>query len=131
MSLPLVCGPLAIRQSNIKLQNGEVVDGHGHNFGHVTFFYGGKWLVKKRALVLDGNGEPIVDPKTGKPFLVFVEDTIVDGREINNFLLIEAKLWHEITLVSDGPAFYQCVYPHLKENGEVVSEFTGWEPAYE
>lgn len=94
------------------METGFVVEGHLHNFDHVTIFQSGRWRVGRRAE--DGRELPSIEMQGGYP---------------SSFLLIEKNVWHRLECIS-GPGSYMCVYPHREEAGLVVEVSTGWEAAY-
>lgn len=105
-----VTGPLYIREPGTLLQTNDVVEGHFHNFDHVTFYTMGLWLVECTI-----NGKEIKQK--------------IEGGYPGSRLLIRKDVVHKFTVLR-GPACYACVYPHLTKDGTVVEEFTGWMEAY-
>jgi quercetin dioxygenase-like cupin family protein len=93
---------------NWMTEKGDVVDGHAHNFDHVT-------------LVIKGS--------------IHVKFTLPDGREgehdfaAGEFVTIKAKVLHKITALEDDTLFY-CVYAHRDPQGRVTQEYNGWLEAY-
>lgn len=102
-----VAGNIFIRPNPLP-RAGDVVRGHCHNFDHVTYVVSG--AVHIRAVRPDG---------------VVIERDFVAGQ----FCLIKAEVEHEIIATVDGTLFH-CIYAHRTPQGDVVQEFTGWEPAY-
>lgn len=88
---------------------GDKVDGHKHNFDHTT-------------IVLVG--------------AVHVLAVLPDGRVIErdfhapDSFLVKAEVTHEITALEPGTIAW-CVYAHRTPQGEIVTEYTGWEAAYQ
>lgn len=112
------CGNILFRPlcaAHDKLEReGDVVEGHAHNFDHATFVYKGRVRVER--LSADGSVERAVEVSADDGF----------GR---NFILIKAGTIHRITSLQDGSRAV-CIYAHRTPQGEVVQEWTGWEPAY-
>lgn len=93
-------------------KKGDIVDGHAHNFPHVTYCAKGGLLVER--LDVDGKTEA---------------STKVLASEGLNWALIRAGVCHRITALEDG-SLGHCIYAHRTPQGEVVQEYTGWGPAY-
>lgn len=91
---------------------GTDVDGHAHNFDHVTYVSRGALLIE----MLDDAGNVI-------------KSAVKRAGEGLNFLLIKAGVKHRITALEDG-SIGHCTYSHRNPQGEVVVEFDGWTPAY-
>jgi quercetin dioxygenase-like cupin family protein len=96
-------------QGNIFLRpvhgnKGYVIEGHEHNFDHVSFCISGSIRVKF--------GKP-EDPE-------YHEETYHAGEHF----LVKATIRHQITFLEDGTRFF-CIYSHRGPNGEVVQEFPG------
>lgn len=87
---------------------GHVIEGHKHTFDHTTIVFVG--AVNVKATLPDG--------KT-------VERTF---RAPTHFL-VKADVEHQITALEEGTEFW-CVYSHRNGQGDIVEEYTGWEPAY-
>lgn len=87
---------------------GDRVQGHKHNFDHVTIVFTGAILV--RATLPSG---AVVEREFHAPA----------------HCLIRADVEHEITALADGTEFW-CVYAHRTPQGEVVQQETGWTEAY-
>jgi hypothetical protein len=86
------CGPLRIRAPDQMLETGHVVNGHLHNFDHVTIILAGRFLVEKTK-------------KDGSKTSIEIEGGFPSSR-----ILIEKDAWHRLTVLR-GPACYMCVYP--------------------
>jgi hypothetical protein len=106
-------GPLHIRAPSQQLATGFVVNGHLHNFDHVTILMAGRWLVE-RAIV--GSNTP--------------QAIEIEGGYSTSAILILANAWHRLTVLR-GLACYMCVYPHRTEDGQISETYTGWEGAYD
>ncbi len=108
----IVCGELALRPL-VFGPAGSVVEGHTHNFDHMTYITHGKVRVEK----LGDEGK----------VLKMVE---LDASEARNFVNIEAGVIHRLTSLTDG-ALGHCVYPHRDpETNAIVRHYNGWEAAY-
>lgn len=111
---PLKVGPLAIRTPTGVMMQGEVVNGHAHEFDHVTVCLAGAIRVH---YVIDG-----------KRFITEIWAASKD--KPRQFMCnIRAGIEHELEALEDNTQ-YGCFYPHRKANGEVVEEYTGWLHAY-
>lgn len=91
-----------------KLAKGQMVHGHTHNFDHTTIFFKGAFRVK--ATRPDGS---VIERDFAAPA----------------HCLILADVKHEITALEPDSEFW-CVYSHRTPQGDIVQQFTGWEPAY-
>ena len=91
---------------------GDVVDGHSHNFDHCTMCMRGAIRVKRK--------------DTGRT--VVLRAASGDSLVRRSALLIEAGVEHEIEFLEDGSVFW-CVYSHRNPQGEIVQTYTGWEAA--
>lgn len=100
-------GNIYIRPNKL-VKAGDKVKGHTHNHDHTTLFLKGPFRV--RAKLPDGS--------------VVERDFISPAH-----CLIRADVEHEITALADDCEFW-CVYSHRTPQGDIVQEFTGWEPAY-
>lgn len=88
---------------------GDVVQGHAHNFDHVTFVcMGGVRIERKHP---DGR-EDSIEVMAGEPGV-----------------LIKAECIHKLTALTDGTTAF-CIYAHRTPQGDVVQRYTGWQDAY-
>ncbi len=122
---------------------GDVVDGHAHNFDHVTYISKGAARIERlelveapyseeeltairEALAAAKDGEQslaeIPETRTETKVLQSVEKRASDGR---NWVLILAGVLHRITALEDG-TIYHCIYAHRTPQGDVVQEYDGW-----
>ena len=101
---------------------GDVVNGHTHNFDHVTLVLAGAVRVRyhkevEGVMVLQGYQEfhaPLKMHGDG-------------GQEAQ--ILVKAGVHHEITALEDGTHCW-CVFAHRDpDTGEVVEAWNGWMPA--
>lgn len=88
-------------------KSGDRVDGHAHNFDHVTLVFTGSIRVKAKL-------------PTGEVERVF---------HAPDWVLIKAGVEHEITALENGTVCW-CLYSHRTPQGDVVQEETGFERAY-
>lgn len=102
-----VAGNIFIRPTVLH-RAGSRVDGHRHNFDHVTVVFRG--AVHVRAALPDGT---VVQREFHAPAHV----------------LIRAQATHEITALVDDTEFW-CIFSHRDAQGDVVQEYTGWTEAY-
>lgn len=107
--MDLVSGNIFIREMILK--EGDVVNGHTHNFDHTTFVPKGS--VKIEILDEDGN------PKT----------TVVKKAGFRNWVLIKANACHRLTALEDDTVCH-CIYSHNTPQDEISQVYTGWEDAY-
>ena len=90
------------------MAKGDVLEGHTHNFDHVSIVFTGA---------------------------VRVDAVLTDGREVSAefkapaHCLIKAEVVHKITALEDGTNFW-CVYAHRTPQADVVQEYPGWPEAY-
>ena len=103
-------GPLYFREPDSLLQTGYIVEGHLHNFGHVTIFTMGLWLASCTI-----NGQEIKQK--------------IEGGYPGSRLWIRKDVVHRFEVLR-GPACYCCVYPHFQKDGTISETFTGWPDAY-
>lgn len=104
--MELVLGNVFIRPMTFA-KAGDVVEGHAHNFDHVTY-------VVRGALQFTAGGRVVVKRAS-------------DG---HNFVLIRAGVTHQINALEDE-SLGHCVYSHRSPQGDVVQEYDGWTPGYE
>lgn len=91
---------------------GDRLDGHAHQFDHVTMVVQG--AVRIAAKPPDGTTREIIKRAAGD-----FRDRVVN---------IRAGVEHEITALEDGTEFL-CIYAHRNTQGDVVEECDGWEGA--
>lgn len=93
-------GNIYIRK--MKLQKGDVVEGHEHCFDHTTIVFQGS---------------------------IRVEAVTQDGRKIDRVFvapdsfLVKSEVRHKIIALENGESW--CVYSHRNAQGEIVQEYTG------
>jgi quercetin dioxygenase-like cupin family protein len=86
------------------LRAGSCIDGHAHNFDHMTYCVRGAARIER--------GTQRVDMQAGE------------------WALIEAGVVHRITALADDTLCH-CIYSHRTPQGDVVQRATGWREAYE
>ena len=91
---------------------GDVIEGHAHNFDHVSMVVQGS--VKISAKLPDGTGREVVKTASGA----------FQNRIVN----IRAGVEHRITALEDGTEFL-CIYSHRNAQGDPVQKGDGWEGA--
>lgn len=111
MGVEYVSGNIFIREMLFE-KAGDIVDGHKHNFDHVTFVVRGSVRIEK----LDEAGRPVQS----------IEKQASNG---HNWVTIKAGVNHKITALEDH-SLGHCIYAHRNPQGEVVQEFDGWQEAY-
>lgn len=116
-------GSIYVRQADQLLATGAVISGHKHNFDHTTFFGQGLWKVECFGDVYDADSKPIEGQR------VKLREVTIRGGAPGAFVLIEADKMHTLTLL-EGPGCYACVYSHRTPEGDVTTEYTGWNAAY-
>ena len=109
--MELVLGNIFIRP-NFLFKTGDKVDGHAHNFDHVTYVVRGKLKITRT--------KPTGEQRT-------IEVASTDNYP---FVLIKAEDTHELSALVDDTVFH-CIYAHNTPNGDVVQEYTGWDTAYQ
>lgn len=113
------CGSIFVREPDQLLDTGHVVEGHTHNFHHMTNFTRGKWRCQRFGRIVgteDGWHK--------------ISDVTIQGGTPGARIGIEADMKHRFELL-EGPGHYQCIYSHRDpEDGRVVEEYTGWHEAY-
>jgi hypothetical protein len=123
-----ICGNLFTRP-NLLDAPGQVVQGHKHNFDHMTIFWRGWWLVE--AELPDGR---IITRQFASENYERNENELSghDYKPVGAHCLIRADVKHKITLLGcdkRGGLFW-CVYAHRSPQGEVTQQATGFEAAY-
>ncbi len=109
--MELVLGNVFIRPMVFE-KAGNVVEGHAHNFDHVTYVAKGSLKIEK----LDGE--------------TVVAAVVKKASEQYNSVLIKAGVCHRLTALEDG-SIGHCIYAHRTAQGtEVVQDYDGWGPAY-
>lgn len=102
-------GNIYIRKGTVP-NAGEVVEGHAHNFDHVTLVRRGSFRIEQ----LDETGNVV---------------RAVDRDAIEGHVLIKAGVIHRLTALEDN-SVYWCIYAHRNPQGEVLENYDGWTPAY-
>jgi len=93
---------------NTLAKAGDAIEGHTHNFDHVTIVFTGS--VKVTATGPDGAVQ---------------EGTFTAPAHF----LVRAECTHQITALMDNTTIW-CVYAHRTPQGIIVQEYTGWPEAY-
>lgn len=121
-----VFGGIFVRESGHILETGFVMDGHTHNFDHITYFPMGMWEVHRIRKVVDAQGNPKLDEK-GEEIWHEIDSGIIKA---GAWLPIAKNDKHWFKLL-EGPGMYHCIYAHRNpDSGEVVNEYNGWHGAY-
>lgn len=120
-----VCGPIFTRFMEY-LPAGFVVDGHQHNFDHVTTVPKGSARIECSREITDKAGNPILDAN-GEPQLwsVWTAD-VGPGVQI----LINKQDHHRIVALEDNTWIW-CEFTARTPDGEIAQEHTGWGPGNE
>ncbi len=109
-----IMGNLGIRMPDVPHMKGDVVQGHTHNFDHMTYVPRGSFLVE----VLGDDGVAVLQSKE------------VRASDRYNFVLIKKDRCHRLTALEDNSE-YHCVYSHRDAvTGEPVDTYQGNEAAY-
>ncbi len=108
--MELVLGNVFIRPMVFE-KAGQVVEGHSHNFDHVTYCAKGSMKIEK----LDGDK--------------VVATTVKRAADQYNSVLILAGIHHRLTALEDGTIGH-CIYAHRNAQGDVLQDYDGWSPAY-
>lgn len=101
------CGNIFRRKNRLD-KAGDRVDGHAHNFDHLTVIFTGAVRIKAKL----SNGQ-VIEQEFHAP----------------TDCLIRADVSHEITALEDNTEFW-CIYSHRTPQGDVTLEDTGWHAAY-
>lgn len=123
--MDLVLGNIFVRPMTFP-HKGYVVEGHCHNFPHVTYVPRGALRFEQLAPPTITIGEDGKEILTFGPVLKTIDKKATDG---NNFVLIRADMWHRITALEEN-SLGHCVYAHRNPQGEVVQEYDGWMDSY-
>lgn len=107
-------GGFGVRMYSEPMKAGQVVDGHDHNFPHLTYIPHGSMLFEE------------LESESGE----VVRSVIKSAAANYNFLLIKAGKWHRLTALEDG-TLYHCIYTHRTPDGGISDEYDGWMPSYE
>ena len=150
--MDFISGNIFIREKAFQ-DPGSKVPGHCHNFDHTTIFFGGTWRVKKWKRVVHADGTDMVG-NDGEPLWVMMKDITfdapywllieADSRHEFEFLGTEVPGWMESFLAKlspeDAAEFRRrhnltqqrnwCIYSHRTPQGDIVQDYTGWDPAY-
>ena len=128
-----ISGNVFIRPQNLP-DAGRKVVGHRHNFDHTTIVFSGSVNVK--AVLPDGQ---VVDRNFSAPSHFLVKADV--EHEITAIHPSEEEARSEIAKLSRyeieqrlvaymaQPTQFWCVYSHRTPQGDIVQEWTGWEPA--
>lgn len=103
-------GNIFIREMLLQKQ-GDVVEGHTHNFDHTTYVVRGSVLIE----ALDADGK-------------VTQSAVKRASEGHNWVLIKATVCHRITALEDH-SLAHCIYAHRDPQGEVTQTYTGWTEA--
>lgn len=107
------------RRKNLMVKAGDKINGHKHNFDHVSEVKRG--AVHLKATLPDGR---IVEADCYAP-------TEPEYNGDNDYVLIRAGVEHEITALKDDTIF-DCLYAHRTPQGDVIqTPYTGFREAYE
>lgn len=120
-------GNIFIRDGEL-LNEGDIVQTHGHKFDHVTFINNGAARIEKLRIVKESYDVKDVNGMlTTIPAEFEVEKSIEKkAYEKYNYVLIEKGVWHRITALLPN-TIYHCIYSHRRpDTEEVVEEWTGW-----
>lgn len=111
-------GNIFIRPNEVE-KAGDFIEGHKHNFDHVTLIRRGRFRIE----VLEDISAAAVEGGAIPKVLKAVE------KSAGEYVLIRAELVHRLTALEDHSAFL-CIYAHRTPQGDVVQEYTGWEHAF-
>lgn len=88
---------------------GDIVQGHTHNFDHVTHIFKGS--VHLKAFEVDANDQPI-------------GDVVERDYKANSYVNIKKNWKHEFTALEDG-TMADCIYALRDFDGEVTDQWNG------
>jgi len=110
--MEVVLGNIYIRQVPEPLEKGEIVEGHTHNFDHVTYVNKGSFKITRTS----PDGE--------------TKSRTIHATDEYNFVMILATHNHTLEALEDD-SVYHCVYAHRNPiTKEVQEHYTGWDEAY-
>lgn len=110
-----------------RLQKGWIMQGHCHNFDHVTIIVAGRFHCRRWHPVVSADGEQRFD-ESGQPIVHLGEEV---ERTAPAMMLIKASHWHSFESLEDG-GILMCVYSHRDpQSGDVVQAPSGWRKGYE
>lgn len=119
-------GEFRVRFNGGVHETGYIMEGHKHNWPHLTNIVSGTWRCRQWKEIVDEAGKPLFHPD-GKPLLFLVADVM---KKAGSLLYIEANNYHEFELL-EGPGETNCIYLHREPlTGVVVPEYNGWEANY-
>lgn len=113
MSVDMVRGPIAYR-SRGRLNKGQSIDSHTHNFGHATELLHGAVKMTRRW----PNGE-----------IEIIEYRVVPG-EHYPVITVPAECKHSFTALEDK-TIYRCAFVHRNVDGVPIENYEGFKDAYE
>lgn len=103
------------------------MEGHAHNFDHVTYCRRGRALARCFRAVFEDDGSRALDNE-GKPRWYLLREREIG---VGDRLLIEAEDRHEFTAMEPFCSF-DCIYSHRDpQSHEVIQTYDGWEPAHQ
>lgn len=145
--MELALGNVFVRQGEIPV--GGQVDGHTHNFDHVTACRSGRirvkgyrnnWLIAETVVEMGdvvlilADVEHTLIQEPGMPPLVQAAVDDLKARLLaalpDAVKEIEAAYAETQEAHGNVPAKYSCIYAHRTPQGDVVQQYTGWPEAY-
>lgn len=119
-------GNIFIRSSRIWHETGFIMEGHTHNFDHVTYFPRGTWEIYRQCKIVGDDGVQKTDEQGNGLWVETHRRKIAPG----GYVLIEADCRHGFILL-EGPGEYHCIYSHRDpDTHEVIEHYNGWSDAY-
>ena len=112
MATEYVAGNIYVRQMFFDDKPDMTVDGHAHNFGHVTYIVKGSAEIQ---LLDDGDN--------------VIKSVIKRATDGFNWVFIEAGKRHRLIAKESGTVGH-CLYSHRNPQGDVVVDYDGWTPGY-
>ncbi len=117
-----VAGNIFVRDCFSPHDVGWSMEGHAHNFDHVTMIHAGAYRCRRWAQAVNDKGMAILDGD-GQPVKVLVSDETLKAP---HWLLIKANMFHSFECI-EGPGTLWCMYSHRDpQTEEVVQNWTGW-----
>jgi hypothetical protein len=118
-----VCGDVFTRTCGSPMKKGEVIEGHSHNFPHMSLCLLGSVQIKARL----PDGERMRNFYAPSSQLLNRDEA---GWARRCVVEIADGIHHEITALEDDTVFW-CIYvPRDPETRLVIPHYNGWEPAY-
>lgn len=105
---------------------GWEMQGHTHNFDHVTQVISGRYSFTQARPIINNAGQSVM-LEDGSPALHIVQE---GEMRAGDKMLIPAGMWHAFRCL-EGPGRIECLYSHREaQSGEVIQTYNGFYRAY-